>query len=114
MLVTFKSKASADVTMFEHDAKRILDLLHKDVKIGVITAQESPTAIATLEPETSESRAHFTSDNLQRDIAAHHNEAGDASGHEPVQTVNFASRIHPLLEMLREAHKRNNEVLWGV
>ncbi len=114
MLVTFKSKVSAEVTMFEHDAKLILDLLHKNVKIGVITAQEGPAVIAMLEAETSESRAHSASDSVQRDIAAHHNKAGDASGHEPVQTVNFASRIHPLLEMLREAHKRNNEVLWGV
>ena len=114
MLVTFKSKASAEVIMFEHDAKRILDLLNKDVKIGVITAEEGAAAIAKLEAETSESRAHPASDSVQHDIAAHHNEAGDDSGHEPVQTVNFANKIYPLLEMLREAHKHNNDVLWGV
>ncbi|MFJ2986930.1 DUF1840 domain-containing protein [Collimonas sp. NPDC087041] len=114
MLVTFKSKASAEVIMFEHDAKRILDLLNKDVKIGVITAAEGADAIAKLEAETSESRAHPASDSVQRDIAAHHNEAGDDSGHEPVQTVNFANKIYPLLEMLREARKHNNDVLWGV
>ena len=51
---------------------------------------------------------------MQHDIAAHHNDHGDDSGHEPVQTVNLASRIHPLLEMLREAHKHNHDVLWGV
>jgi hypothetical protein len=114
MLVTFKSKASAEVIMFEQDAKRILDLLHKDVKIGVITAAEAAAAIARLEAETSESRAHPASDSVQHDIAAHHNADGDDSGHEPVQLVNFASRIHPLLEMLREAHKHDNDVLWGV
>jgi hypothetical protein len=114
MLVTFKSKASAEVTMFEHDAKRILDLLHKDVKIGVITAAEGTAVIALLEAETSESRAHPASDTVQHDIAAHHNEAGDDSGHEPVQTVTFANKIYPLLEMLREAHKHDNDVLWGV
>jgi len=114
MLVTFKSKASAEVTMFENDAKRILDLLHKDVKIGVITAAEGTAAIALLEAETSESRAHPISDTVQHDIAAHHSEAGDDTGHEPVQTVNFANKIYPLLEMLREAHKHNNDVLWGV
>lgn len=114
MLVTFKSKASAEVVMFENDAKRILDLLHKDVKIGVITAAEGPAAIAKLEAETSESRAHPASDSVRHDIEAHHNEAGDDTGHEPVQVVTFASRIHPLLEMLREAHKYDNDVLWGV
>ncbi len=114
MLVTFKSKASSEVIMFEQDAKRILDLLHKDVKIGVITAAEGADAIARLEQEASESRAHPASDSVQRDIAAHHNDQGDDSGHEPVQTVNFANKIYPLLEMLREAHKHNNDVLWGV
>lgn len=114
MLVTFKSKASSEVIMFEQDAKRILDLLHKDVKIGVITAAEGAAAIALLEQETSESRAHPASDSVQHDIAAHHNDQGDDSGHEPVQTVNFANKIYPLLEMLREAHKHNNDVLWGV
>ncbi|HWX02687.1 DUF1840 domain-containing protein [Collimonas sp.] len=114
MLVTFKSKASSEVIMFEQDAKRILDLLHKDVKIGVITAAEGAAVIARLEQETSESRAHPASDSVQRDIAAHHNDQGDDSGHEPVQTVNFANKIYPLLEMLREAHKHNNDVLWGV
>ncbi|MDB5765541.1 MAG: hypothetical protein JWQ61_355 [Collimonas fungivorans] len=114
MLVTFKSKASSEVIMFEHDAKRILDLLNKDVKIGVITAEEGAAAIAKLEAETSESRAHPASDSVQHDIAAHHNATGDDSGHEPVQTVNFGNKIYPLLEMLREAHKHNNDVLWGV
>ena len=38
MLVTFKSKAAAEVLMYEDHAKRILDLLNKDVKRGIITA----------------------------------------------------------------------------
>lgn len=114
MLVTFKSKASPEVTMFEQDAKRILDLLHKDVKIGVITAAEGVAAIAKLEAEALEIRAHPASDSVQHDIAAHHNAAGDDNDHEQVQPVTFNNKIYPLLEMLREAHKHNNDVLWGV
>ncbi|MFC5472891.1 DUF1840 domain-containing protein [Paraherbaspirillum soli] len=114
MLVTFKSKESADVIMFEPDAKRILDLLHKEVKMGVITPQEGAAAIAKLEAEALESRAHPMSDVVQHDIAVHHGEAGDDSGHEPVQAIAFGHRIHPLLEMLREAQKHQDNVLWGV
>lgn len=114
MLITFKSKASAEVIMYEQHAKRILDLLQKDVKLGVITAAESSAAITKLEIALLDSRSHPLSDNVQQDVVTHHNENGDDPGHEPVQAVNFASRIHPLLEMLREAHKHHHDVFWGV
>src|SRR5207253_11274649 len=58
MLITFKSKATAEVTMVEEHAKRILNLLHKDAKRGVITAAEAGTALSKLEAEVAESRAH--------------------------------------------------------
>ena len=45
MLVKFKSKAAADVVMYEEHAKLILDLLGKDVKQGIITAELNITAL---------------------------------------------------------------------
>ena len=56
MLIIFKSKAAAEVIMYEEHAKRILDLLGKDVKRGVITAEEAPAAIARLESEIAQSK----------------------------------------------------------
>ena len=41
MLVTFKSKAAAEILMYEAHAKPILDLLGKDIERGVITADEA-------------------------------------------------------------------------
>tara|TARA_R110001599_G_scaffold64023_4_gene179498 strand:+ start:180766 stop:181107 length:342 start_codon:yes stop_codon:yes gene_type:complete len=113
MLITFKSKAAADIVMYEEHAKRMLDLLHKDVKLGVITAAETDHAIKVLEGEVAENKTHFT-DAVQRDIAAHHNESGDDHDHEQVEVVQFSSRIYPLLEMLRAAREENCDVLWGV
>ena len=46
MLLTFKSKGAADVLMYEAHAKPLLDLLHKDLKRGVITAAEAGPATA--------------------------------------------------------------------
>ena len=114
MLITFKSKAAADVPMYEEHARRILELLHKDVKRGVITAAESANAVATLEAEITGNKAHHPTDEIARDVAAHHGEAGDDNDHEKMQFVSFATRMYPLLEMLRAAKQGNHDVMWGV
>jgi hypothetical protein len=114
MLITFKSKGAANVTMYEEHAKRILDLLHKETKIGVITAAETANAVKVLEQVVGSSRTHEASDAIQRDVSAHHNESGDDNNHENVDHVSFANRAYPLLDMLREAQKGNYDVLWGV
>jgi len=114
MLITFKSKAAAEVTMYEQHARRILDLFGKDVKRGVITAAETPSAIARLEAEIAESRLHPVSDEVVHDIDAHHGDQGDDNDHEDPQIVTFATRAYPLLEMLRAARTDNADVLWGV
>ena len=114
MLVTFKSKAAAEVLMYEEHAKRILDLLNKDVKRGIITAAEMPNAIAKLEAEIAESGLHPTSEEVRRDVLAHHGEEGDDNEHEPVEFVSFAARAYPLLEMLRAARHDGYDVMWGV
>lgn len=114
MLVTFKSKAAAEVMMYEEHAKRILDLLHKDVKQGIITAAEAPQAIATLEEEIAESKRHPASEEVQRDVTAHHGEDVEDNEHEPVEFVSFATRTYPLLEMLRAAQREHSAVMWGV
>lgn len=114
MLVTFKSKSAAEVLMYEEHAKRILDLLNKDVKRGVITSEEAPDAVARLEAEIAESRLHPTTEEVKRDVLAHHGEEGDDNEHEPVEFVSFATRAYPLLEMLRAARHDGHDVMWGV
>lgn len=114
MLVRFKSKAAAEVLMYEEHARRILDLFHKDLARGVITAEEMPQAVSKLEAEIAESRMHPISDEVSHDITAHHGEAGDDNEHEPVEVVTFATRAYPLLEMMRAAARDRKDVMWGV
>ena len=114
MLITFKSKAAADVLMYEEHAKRILDLLHKDAKRGVITAAESANAVAVLEAEIAGNKAHAPSEEIQRDVNVHHVDGADDHEHEKMQFVSFSTRAYPLLEMLKAAHQGNNDVMWGV
>jgi hypothetical protein len=114
MLITFTSKAAAEVTMYKEHAQRILDLLNKEGDRGVITAGETPRAVDIIEKEIEESRLHPVSEEVQRDIHAHHNEDGDDPDHEEPQAVTFAARAFPLLEMLRAARNGGHDVLWGV
>lgn len=114
MLVTFKSKAAAEVVMYEEHAKRLLDLLQKDVKRGVITSDEAANAISKLEAEIAESKMHPASEEMKRDVAAHHGASGDDNEHEAADYVSFGTRAYPLLEMLRAALKGGNDVMWGV
>ena len=114
MLIKFKSKAAAEILMYKEHARRILDLLGKDPDQGVITAPEMPHAIAVLEKEIGESRAHFAAEELQRDVLAHHGNDHDDNDHEPAQIISFATRAYPLLEMLRAAQQEQQPVVWGV
>jgi hypothetical protein len=114
MLITFKSKAAADILMYEDHAKRILDLFGKDAKRGVITAAEAQLAVDKLQAEIAADRAHHPSEEIQRDVYAHHGDAGDDNEHEEVQPVTFATRAYPVLEMLRAARDQGYDVMWGV
>jgi hypothetical protein len=112
MLVTFKSKAAADVIMYKEHAKRILDLLGKDVSRGVITPEEIPSAIARLEAEIAERKMQSGADN--DDAQARQGENEDDIERERKDRVSFATRVYPLLEMLRAAQKGNHNVAWGI
>lgn len=110
MLVTFKSKAAAEVLMYETHARPILDLLGKSVERGVITAEETGDAIHRIEAEITErSQAQ----------AAQHDAAGRPGDEQDDETarsdyVSFGTRAYPLLEMLRAAHREQAFVMWGV
>jgi hypothetical protein len=114
MLVTFKSKAAAEVVMYKEHAQRILELLHKNVEMGVITSAETAGAIQVIEAAMAESKAHPVSEVVQRDIDVHHSDAGHDNEHEKIEPVSFSTRAYPLLEMLHAAHKDNHDILWGV
>ena len=111
MLITFRSKAAADVVMYQEHAKRIFSLLHKSPVQGVITATEATQAVATLEQEIAKIRLHPAADD---DIQAPRSDIGDDSEPEEIQIVSFATRAYPLLQMLRAAKNGGHDVLWGV
>ncbi|MQR00392.1 DUF1840 domain-containing protein [Glaciimonas soli] len=113
MLITFKSKAAADVVMLQAHAEPILSLLHKEAKIGVITAAETSSVIETLEKSVAANK-HTASDAIQHDVILHHGDQGDDHDHEKIEHVSFGARVTPLLEMIKAANKEKVDILWGV
>lgn len=115
MLITFKSKAAADIIMYKEHAQRILALLDKDIDRGIIVHTDTKKAIAIIEAAIAESRAHPVSQQVSQDIIAHPNTNGEGDhDHDAVESVSFSSRAYPLLEMLRAANEQNQDVVWGV
>ena len=80
----------------EH-AKKILDLLQKDVSRGVIPAAETADAIGTIEREIEQDVPQVEGENDQPDSAV---------------PVSFATRVYPFFAMLRAAHAGGHDILW--
>ncbi len=113
MLVKFKSKAAAEVIMYEEHAKLILDLLGKDTKQGIITAEQAGPAIAAIEAENERLNQLAAEEAKQKG----QEEAGpfdDIDQPQQAPVVKFSTRAYPLLEMLRAAEKNKQPVVWGV
>ena len=113
MLISFKSKSSPEVLMYQEHAQRILDLLHKSPTRGVITAAEAGEALAILEGQVAESRLHPEAD-VEHDIHTKEKEEDESVEHAKAQRVDFSARAYPLLEMLRLAKADGNDIVWGV
>jgi hypothetical protein len=113
MLIKFKSKAAADVIMYEEHAKLILDLLGKDTKQGIITVEQAGPAIAAIEAEIE--RLHqLAAEETKKNELEPDDAYGDLEQAGQAPTVKFSTRAYPLLEMLRAAEKDKQPVVWGV
>lgn len=117
MLITFKSKAAADVLMYQEHVKPIFDLLSKSPERGVITPAEIGHVIGQLEAKIVATKADSIVQQETRDILA---DSGDLPDDKDMiegnatEFVSFATRSYPLLQMLRAAQKNNVDVVWGI
>ncbi|MGI9024064.1 MAG: DUF1840 family protein [Burkholderiaceae bacterium] len=109
MLVTFKSKAAADIPMYPEHAKMLLSVVGKPFEPesapkGIITAAEAPAALAKLKAAADASRKS------EKDGAQ--NSTDDQPGQ--AISVGLAQRAFPLIDMLERAVKDQRDVVWGV
>jgi len=106
MLITFKSAASGDVMMFEENGKALLSLLGKDPEAdqGIVTVEQLPGAIATLQAAVDADRSM-----LRKQPAT-----DEDADRRPDGGVQLAQRALPLLELLERSLQDKVPVTWGV
>lgn len=109
MLITFKSRAAADVPMYAEHAKMLLALAGKSLEPesspqGIITAADVPGALGKLKAAS--------------DAARRTDKANGAADRDPEPgvpvPVGLAQRAFPLIEMLERAAAEKRDVVWGV
>lgn len=105
----FKSRATADLTMLDATAQRLLSILGKgDGRPGIITLDQIPGAIAALEQAVQ-------SDEAQRAAAGKGQE--DEEGEDDVQasprdSVSLRQRVAPFIDMLKRSAAEGRDVTW--
>jgi hypothetical protein len=97
MLVTFTTKAYADITMFGDVAIAILKMMgHSGTVPGAIRAEEVPAALNRLSAAIDANKSSPP--------------VSDKSADEPA--VSMAHRAMPLINLLAAAAKADSDVMW--
>lgn len=103
MIITFKSRATADTIMFGDVAKDLLSLMGKAFEPrGIITLEQLPDAIARLREAAESSRV------AQRGQP----EPDDIDPARAPVPVSLAQRAVPLIEQLERSLRANQPVIW--
>ena len=105
MLVTFRTKAYANITMFGDVAKQLLELMgHSGTIPSAIKAEDVPIALARLETAIAQRRA--------AEAAEAPENAHDRDDYDAPRGVTLSQRAVPMLELLRAAAAKKADVMW--
>jgi hypothetical protein len=103
MLVTFRTKAYANITMFGDVAKQLLELMgHSGTIPSAINAEDVPAALARLETAIAQRQAAGAAERVD----------DRADDYDEPRKVTLAHRALPLLELLRAAAAKKADVMW--
>lgn len=95
MLVTFTTKAYADITMFGDPAKSILKMMgHSGAVPSAIMAEDVPAVLQKLKAAIAAERPAASADDAE----------------EPA--ISMAHRALPIIELLTAAAKEKCDVMW--
>ncbi|SRR6266581_5449795 len=110
MIITFQSRAAADVTMFCDVARHMMAIAGKEpADKGTITVADLPAAIARLQAAIAADKA--TRNGRAAAAQAAHQTAPD----DRTETiVSVSQRALPLVELFQLSLKQEVPVVWGV
>lgn len=106
MLVTFHSKAYADITMFGDVAQSLLKMMGLSGTIpSALLAADIPAALEQLQAALARAQA------AEAKAAAQAEEEGEEAEEKP-ERVSVSHRALPLIALLEAAGKANCDVMW--
>ena len=102
MLVTFRTKAYANITMFGDVAVRLLKLMgHSGTVPSAILPEDIPAALQRLQTAVASEEA------TEVDKRAY-----DENREPKGESVSLKNRAFPLIELLEAAQRENVSVMW--
>ncbi|EIA1494298.1 DUF1840 domain-containing protein [Vibrio parahaemolyticus] len=105
MLITFRCRSYANVTMFGDIALEMIKMMgHSGTVPGSISAQDVPDALSKLTSALSAKNA--AEENLPTDVDV------DEEEEQAEPAVSLGRRAFPLIELLKSAVKEECEVMW--
>ncbi|HCG8630535.1 TPA: DUF1840 domain-containing protein [Vibrio parahaemolyticus] len=105
MLITFRCRSYANVTMFGDIALEMIKMMgHSGTVPGSISAQDVPDALSKLNSALSAKNA--AEENLPTDVDL------DEEEEQAEPAVSLGRRAFPLIELLKSAIKEECEVMW--
>jgi hypothetical protein len=113
MIVTFRSKAHADIIMFGDIAISLLKLMgHSGTVPSALLAEDVPAALERLRTAIAAHKATVKdqSDSIQDDDDD--DDDDDDSNDSDERTVNLAHRALPLIELLEASATAKCNVMW--
>jgi hypothetical protein len=97
MLVTFTTKAYANITMFGDVAETLLKMMgHSGIVPGAILAADVPAALSRLTAAIDKTRTETPTDDDEEDETQ----------------VSLTTRALPLVDLLTAAAQQNCDVMW--
>ncbi|MFW1516575.1 DUF1840 domain-containing protein [Vibrio parahaemolyticus] len=105
MLITFRCRSYANVTMFGDIALEMIKMMgHSGTVPGSISAEDVPDALSKLTSALSAKNA--AEENLPTDVDV------DEEEEQAEPAVSLGRRAFPLIELLKSAIKEECEVMW--
>ncbi|HCG5623423.1 TPA: DUF1840 domain-containing protein [Vibrio parahaemolyticus] len=105
MLITFRCRSYANVTMFGDIALEMIKMMgHSGTVPGSISAQDVPDSLSKLTSALSAKNA--AEENLPTDVDV------DEEEEQAEPAVSLGRRAFPLIELLKSAIKEECEVMW--
>jgi len=110
MIVTFRSKAYADIMMFGDIAVRLLKLMgHSGTVPSALLAEDVPAALERLKAAVAASKAaEEAADDVRKDSDAEDEDDEKSDEH----SVALAHRALPLIELLAASATAQCDVMW--